>query len=174
MSEIIRMSEIKTLIYAYGNPGRMDDGLGNEFVEKISKWINEQGIKNIELDSNYQLNIEDAHNIKDKDLVIFIDASQEEIDDYLLTKVDQSSKISFTSHEASPAYIYYLCRDLFDKNPATYLLHIKGYDWTFKQGLSEKAKDNLEASLKFMKTKLLNKEKLIKSFYSSTKITKTH
>ncbi len=168
------MSDIKTLIYAYGNPGRMDDGLGSVFVERISKWIDEQGIKNIEFDCNYQLNIEDAHNIKDKDLVIFVDASQEEIDDYLLTKVDQSSKISFTSHEASPAYIYYLCKDLFDKDPATYLLHIKGYDWTFKQGLTEKAQDNLEASLEFMKNKLLKKEELIESFYSTTKKSKTH
>jgi hydrogenase maturation protease len=161
------MKEYKTLIYAYGNPGRMDDGLGCRFVNELSDWIDKKGIKNIEFDCNYQLNIEEAHKISEKDLVIFVDASQENIEDYLLTKVDKSSKISFTSHEASPGYIYYLCRELFGKNPATYLLHIKGYDWTFKEGLSDNAKKNLNASLEYIKKKIQNIEELITSFHDT-------
>jgi len=158
---------IKTLIYAYGNPGRRDDGLGCAFVNKLKVWINNQKLEGFEFDCNYQLNIEDAHNISEMDLVIFVDASMEDIDDYILTKVDKSSNISFTSHEASPGYIYYLCRELFNKNPATYLFHIKGYDWKFKEGLTEKAKRNLSSSLVFIKTQLQNKHKLIDDFHHS-------
>lgn len=161
------MQIIKTLIYAYGNPGRMDDGLGCAFVENIKKWVAEQSFEGFYFDCNYQLNIEDAHNIADKDLVIFVDASKEDIDDYVLTKVDKSAKISFTSHEASPGYIYYLCNEIFNKNPATYLLHIKGYDWLFQEGLSQKAKNNLENALTYMKKELMNKENLINDFQNT-------
>jgi len=155
------------MIYAYGNPGRKDDGLGCSFVNKLKEWIVKEKLVGFEFDCNYQLNIEDAHNISDKDLVIFVDASQENIIDFILTKVDESSKISFTSHEASPGYIYYLCKDLFNKNPATYLLHIKGYDWTFKEGLTAKAENNLNLALEFTKKQLLNKNDLIEKFHKS-------
>ncbi len=158
------MKTIKTLIYAFGNPGRRDDGLGCAFVNDLKTWINNQGLEGFDFDCNYQLNIEDAHNISGKDLVIFVDASMEDIDDFVLTKVDESSDISFTSHEASPGYIYYLCRELFDKNPATYLLHIKGYDWKFKEGLTVEAKKNLSSSLAFIKKQLQNRQKLIDEF----------
>ncbi len=154
----------KILIYGYGNPGRQDDGLGNAFVEKFEEWVNQEGLKGFEFDSNYQLNIEDADAIAEKDLVIFADASVEEIEDFILTPVDASSDVSFTTHAASPGYIVKLCGDLFNKFPATYLLHIKGYEWAFKEGLTEKSQRNLEKALQNIKEKLKNPEKLINSY----------
>jgi hydrogenase maturation protease len=145
----------KILLYGYGNPGRQDDGLGNEFIERIGPWIETQGLEGIELDSNYQLNIEDADAISDKDIVLFIDASTEEIDDLLFTKVDPSdSKVEFSMHAVSTAFVLDLCQKLYNKYPDTYLLHIKGYEWGFKEGLSKKANVNLEKALDFVKDKL--------------------
>ena len=80
------------LLYGYGNPGRQDDGLGNAFIDRIEEWIKEEGLENIELDSNYQLNIEDAEAISNYDIAIFIDASVEEIDDFCVTKVSKESE----------------------------------------------------------------------------------
>jgi len=147
----------RILLYGYGNPGRQDDGLGNEFIERIGKWIEEAGIEGIELDSNYQLNIEDADAISDKDIVVFIDASVEDIDDILFTEVSPSqSKVEFTMHAVSPAFVLDLCQKLYNKNPKTYLLHLRGYEWDFKEGLSTKAIDNLEKGLNFLKERLVN------------------
>ena len=70
------------LIYAYGNPGRHDDGLGNRMVDALEPWLSEQGFDHVAVDSNFQLNIEDADNIRDKDVVIFVDASIEDIEDF--------------------------------------------------------------------------------------------
>ena len=152
----------KILLYGYGNPGRQDDGLGNEFIERIGTWIEKQGLEGIELDSNYQLNIEDADAISDKDIVIFIDASTEEIDDLLFTKVDPSdSKVEFSMHAVSTAFVLDLCQKLYNKYPDTYLLHIKGYEWDFKEGLSKKANVNLEKALDFVKDKLKKGELFI-------------
>ncbi len=148
------------LIYGYGNPGRMDDGLGSELVNALEQWAKENGMDNLDFDSNYQLNIEDAYEISTKDIVIFVDASREDIDDFILTKVDENSKLSFTSHEASPGYIYHLSKILFNKSPETFLLHIKGYKWDFQQGLSEEAKLNLNKAIAYMKIVLKNPDKI--------------
>ena len=47
---------IKVLVYGYGNPGRQDDALGNEMIEKIKEWATKNHFTNIETESNYQLN----------------------------------------------------------------------------------------------------------------------
>ena len=158
------MNNPNILIYGYGNPGRQDDGLGNAMVEKLEKWVTEKQLSGIHFDSNYQLNIEDAAEIAKRDLVIFVDASTEDIDDYVLTQVDAATDVAFTSHAASPGYIVGLCRDIYHQIPPTWLLHIKGYEWEFKEGLSDKAKENLAGAFELMKEKLENPEELINAF----------
>jgi len=157
----MKQSVLNILFYAYGNPGRMDDGLGNEFVNRFEVWTKEHGLQNFLFDSNYQLNIEDAEEISDKDIVVFVDASEEDIEDYLLTEVDGSSKVSFTTHAASPGYVVQLCEKLYKKKPKVYLLHIKGYEWEFKEGLSQKAEENLVKAIEFIKGKFQYPEKLL-------------
>jgi hypothetical protein len=130
----------------------------------MENWAVGKNLKGIQFDSNYQLNIEDAAAIADKDLVIFVDASTEEIPNYILTPVNASTKVAFTTHAASPGYIVGLCKKLYNRFPPTYLLHIKGYEWDFKEGLSENANKNLEASIGFIKEKLLHPAKLIETF----------
>jgi hydrogenase maturation protease len=145
----------KILIYGYGNPGRQDDALGILLTEKLEKWSAEQNISSIDTDSNYQLNIEDAAKIAEYDTVIFLDASMEEISDYLFTEVSPNdSRIEFTTHAASPAYILDLCGKLFHKTPDTFLLHIKGYEWELQEGISEQAAMNLAKAEAFIKEKI--------------------
>lgn len=147
-----RNSKPAILIFGYGNPGREDDGIGNVFVEVISSWIEKNDLPNIEIDSNYQLNIEDAHTMSKKDIVIFVDATEEPIENFCLTEVEPSdSRVEFTMHAVSPAFVLDLCRKLYDKEPKTYLLHIKGYQWDFKEKLSGKASENLNKAVGFIK-----------------------
>lgn len=142
----------KILVYGYGNPGRQDDGLGNAFIEELDKWIEVEVLQNITTDSNYQLNIEDADAIADKDIVIFVDASIEPIEDFILTEVKSSdSKIEFTMHAVSASFVLDLCQKIYKKNPATFLLHIKGYEWDFKEGLTDEARQNLNMAFEFLK-----------------------
>ncbi len=145
------------LIYAYGNPGRQDDSLGNRLVDELEPWITENGYGNVAVDSNFQLNIEDADNIREKDVVVFVDASVEDIDDFHFGTVEPSEgRSEFTMHAASPAYILALCIKLYNKHPETYLLQIRGYEWEFMEGLSDKAARNLESALSFLKEKIIS------------------
>ncbi|MDD3687351.1 MAG: hydrogenase maturation protease [Bacteroidales bacterium] len=145
------------LIYGYGNPGRQDDGLGNEFVEIMEKWIADEGIKNVFTDSNYQLNIEDADTISSKDIVVFVDATIEEIEDFYIDRVEPSeAHVEFTMHAVSPAFVVNLCNDIYAKFPECFLIHIKGYEWDFQEGLTDAAKANLQKAVDFVKQKILD------------------
>lgn len=151
---------MQILVYGYGNPGRQDDGLGIELVRRLEEWAAETELVDIEFESNYQLNIEDAEAISSKDFVIFADASQEEIEDFYLSRVEGDAEISFTTHAASPGYVVELCKELFQKEPHVMLLHIKGYKWEFQEGISERALDNMEKALDYMKI-ILEKPDLV-------------
>ncbi|HLO61063.1 MAG TPA: hydrogenase maturation protease [Bacteroidales bacterium] len=144
-------SEKRILIYGYGNPGRQDDGLGVLLAERIEKWAAEEGLKGIVTDSNYQLNLEDAEAISGYDTVIFADASQEDIADYLFSPLVPSASVEFTMHAVSPAFILHLCHEAFNRFPDTYLLHIKGYSWEFMNNMTPPAKINLEKAVEFVK-----------------------
>lgn len=142
---------MKVLVYGYGNPGRQDDGLGIALVEKLEDWARRQNLDEIEFENNYQLNIEDAEAISEKDLVVFVDASDEEIDDFCISKVEGEGKLAFTTHSASPGYILKLCQELFQKRPRVLLVHIKGYEWDFKEGISARGGENLEQTFEALK-----------------------
>ena len=65
-----------------------------------------------------------------------------------------SKKVEFTMHAVSPEYVLHVCNDLFNKSPKTCLLGIKGFEWNFKEGLSDNAKLNLEQAFQFLTRKL--------------------
>ena len=155
--------KLNILLYGYGNPGRKDDGLGPILVDLVEKWIIEQEFKNITIDSNYQLNIEDAYTIRDYDIVIFIDASIEDIDDFIITRVEPSDKVNYTMHSVSPSFVLHLCNKIYSFTPETFLIHIKGYEFQLQEGLTDKAQKNLESAFTFIKNLLAVPEELIEN-----------
>lgn len=146
----------KILVYGYGNPGRQDDCLANELVDMTKEWADRKHLDYIDFDSNYQLNIEDAEVISHYDTVIFADASQEEIEDFYLSKVNpNNAKVEFSMHAVSPSYVLDLCNKIYNKTPETFLLHIKGYEWKFMEEMTERAEGNLTQAFSFLKYKIL-------------------
>lgn len=150
---------MKILIYGYGNPGRQDDGLGILLAEEIEKWASGQGFSTVHTDSNYQLNIEDAAEISGYELVVFADASREDISDFLFDELKPSATVEFTMHAVAPSFILYMCNHMFEYAPEAYLLHIRGYEWEFMAGVTEKAKMNLDNASNYLKSFLTEKLK---------------
>lgn len=145
----------KILVYGYGNPGRQDDAMGNVMADQMEIWAKEKGYDHIDVDSNYQLNIEDADNISNYDIVFFVDASIEEIDDYIMTKVETSAAtIEFSMHAVSTSFVLDLCHKMYGKTPATYLLHVKGYEFDFMEQISEAGQKNFDKAFSFLKDRL--------------------
>ncbi|MCK9612493.1 MAG: hydrogenase maturation protease [Bacteroidales bacterium] len=142
----------KTLIYGYGNAGRQDDGLGERFINLMDEWIASENIQNLFTDCNYQLNIEDSATIAEYDTVIFVDASVADIEDYKLEKVEPNdATIEFTMHAVSVSYVLDLCKKIYNKQPETFVLHIKAYEFEFIEELTPQAEKNLYAAFEFLK-----------------------
>ncbi len=139
--------EPRILVYGYGNPGRQDDGAGVLLAESMEQWACDMKLDQVHTDSNYQLNLEDAAGIANYDLVIFADASREDIEDYRLDLLIASERIEFTMHAVSPAFILHLCREVFNHQPEAYLIHIRGYEWEFMGGMTERTGKNLAGAL---------------------------
>ncbi len=146
----------RVLIYGYGNPGRQDDGIGNQMANMVQSWIETHHLTCMETDSNYQLNIEDAEKISQWDIVVFVDATKEaRINEYTFNTVEPSdAQVEFTMHAVSPAYVVHLAEKLFGKKPETHVLAIKGYEYELKEGLTDCAKLNLEQAFQFLTRQL--------------------
>jgi hydrogenase maturation protease len=139
-----------TLILGWGNPGRLDDGLGPAFVEAVSK-IAPPGVA---LDSAYQLTMEDAAEVARYARVVFVDADRCGPAPFTLRPLAPSTDGgSFSTHSVAPGAVLALCRDLFHAAPEAWLLGIRGYEFDrFGEGLSARARDNLNRAVEFIRT----------------------
>jgi hydrogenase maturation protease len=144
------LNDNKIYVYGFGNPGRQDDGLGPAIIDKLES----DGIKGIVIDSNYQLNIEDADNISICDKVIFVDASIDADEPFSFNRIEPSAEITFTTHTMSPESVIALVKDLYDKDMEAYVLAIKGYEWEFIEGFSSGASDNFNKAYAFLVNKI--------------------
>lgn len=144
----------RILLYAYGNIGRQDDGLGHALLAAARKWYRENWDEKkqnarIFFSESHQLQVEVVGELQNIDLVIFLDASMEEaLEDFKLRKVladpQASATTTFTSHSVAPDFILALYQQLYGKGPAAYQLEIRGYDWEFEEEMTEKARANLK------------------------------
>ena len=132
--------------YGFGNPGRQDDGLGPGIIEEIEKLK----CADVDTDANYQLQVEDAEEMARHDLVVFIDASMKGEGAFTVRKVSPVSSLGFTSHVVSPESLLLICRDVFGKSPDTWVIGIRGYEFEFTEGLTERARINFQKALDFI------------------------
>jgi hydrogenase maturation protease len=161
----------KILLYGYGNTSRQDDGLAIAFIDRMNSHIIENNLTTVLTDSSYQLNPEDAIMISSYDIVVFIDATYESVNNYNISKVKPTSDTSIFQHFVSPGFLLYLCDSIYQRIPVAYLLEIGGYSWKVNDTISKKAEMNLQKSIddfKLLLTILMeNKEgKLDNSFVS--------
>jgi len=138
------------LIYGIGNPERQDDSLGILFLEKIEKWSAEKALKGFLFETNYQLNIEDTALMSEKELVIFVDATHDPIDEFTLNKVSPRYDTGISSHHMTPETLLKLCEEVFHKMPSVFLLAIKGYRWELNMPPTARALKNLDSALQYV------------------------
>lgn len=148
------MSEI--LLIGIGNLSRGDDGIGWLFADDIEAGFG----KTITAEKEFQLVVEDALKITGYDNVIFVDASENVLDNgFYFRKIDVPDviKTEFTSHAQTPENIMFLASDLFHCTMDAYVLEISGQDWELGEDLSEYGRQNLVRALTFFKTWLAEK-----------------
>ena len=139
-------TEPTTLLVGIGNNGRGDDGLGWEFVERITAL----GLNWLDYEFRYQLQVEDAALISDYDIVIFVDSSEEKLSGgFKMSRCVSAIHSFFSTHEEAPGAIVYLANTLYTKFPKAYTLAICAKEWGVETALSVEARKNLESALSF-------------------------
>jgi hydrogenase maturation protease len=136
-----------TLLIGYGNPGRLDDGLG----PACAKAVEALGLPGVTVEANYQLNVEDAAQLAEHDVVVFVDASVSAREPFEIETIEPAGRISFTTHSVEPGSLLTMARDLYGEVPRAYMVAIRGYEFNeFEERLSERATENLSAAVRFL------------------------
>ncbi len=146
----------KTLLIGFGNPGRLDDGLGPALAEAIEKL----SLPDLVVDSDYQLTVEDAAEVAKYKLVILADADVSGPEPFWVKRITATGgHLSFSSHSVNPRGVLGLAKELFKAEPECYLLGIRGYEFNeFGERLSQKAQANLAEAVEYIKNGLLQGE----------------
>lgn len=137
----------QVLVIGYGNPGRLDDGLGPALVDEFERL----DLENVTVDAEYQLAVEDAAEIAQYDVVVFADASVRGGEPFEFSPVRPQRELSFTTHSVAPHAVVALARDMFHAEPRAFTLAIRGYEFNeFGERLSERARVNLREAVTFL------------------------
>ena len=141
----------KVLVIGFGNPGRLDDGLGPCFAEELLDHLDANNITGVTVDSNYQLNVEDALDISEHDVVIFVDAALAGSEPFFFARIRPQAAFGFSSHTIEPEAVLALAHSSFNSKTLGFALGIRGYDFNeFDESLSEKARANLNSAMEFI------------------------
>lgn len=139
------------LIIAVGNPSRGDDALGPLFLERLAEGRELLHNQNeIELLTDFQLQIEHAVDLEDRALALFVDASVACHSPFQFTRLQPVEDAGYTSHALSPAAVLCVYGQINpDPPPPAFQLAIRGECFELGESLSAAAEVNLASALKF-------------------------
>jgi hydrogenase maturation protease len=130
------------LIFGYGNPSRGDDALGPRLIERLEALC----LPDVELLTDFQLQIEHALDLQNRQRVLFADASVSCMEPYAFSRLQARKDASFTSHVMSPMALLHAYQNLYGIPPPAYLLQIRGRQFELGESLSPEAAASLDAS----------------------------
>jgi hydrogenase maturation protease len=131
------------LIIGIGNPSRGDDALGPLLIERLAALH----LPDVELLTDFQLQVEFALDLQGRQRVIFVDASLTAPPPFSFTPVVAEKDASYSSHALSPGAVLHAYQKLFDEPPPAYVLAIRGESFELGEDLSAAATANLAAAL---------------------------
>jgi len=145
------------LIFAVGNESRGDDALGPLLLRELESWLVSSGkSKQFDLLEEFQLQIEHAMDMKDRQLVLFIDASIDTRAPYCFYRAQASETPILYSHALAPETLLKVYKQLYQQEPpVVFILGVLGERFELGEGLSEQALDGLTKTLNFCKKILL-------------------
>lgn len=141
----------RVILIGYGNPGRLDDGLGPELAARIERLA----LPGVRVESAYQLAVEDAATIAEYDVAIFADAATDSAGSFYFRAIAPEDGVTFSTHALTPPQVLGLARSLFGAATDGYVLGVRGHAFNaFGEGLSVEARADLAAAEGFIAERL--------------------
>jgi hydrogenase maturation protease len=151
----MRETPHRILFLCYGNPARLDDGLGPEFGLELER----RAPTEVDVEVDYQLNIEHALEVAAHEYVVFVDASIDSPEPFSFQRIQPRLETSFTTHSVRPESLMGLASSLFKGRAIGYVLGIRGYEYgDFGERLTDGARRNLNAALRFALERLQERD----------------
>ncbi len=134
------MTQTSTLLIGYGNPAHGDDGLGQAFAERMAK----RNLAGLSVQADYQITADHALDMAQHDCVIFADAMLTGDVPFEFNEIIDPKPEALGSHSVSPSAALALCSLIFNAEPRTFVLGIRGEQFgDIAEGLSDAAIANL-------------------------------
>ena len=143
------------LIFTWGNPSRGDDALGPALSDMLEAHKRETGaLTEVEVLTDFQLQIEHAVDLEDRDCIIFVDASVSCAAPFEMELLAAERDDTFTTHAMSPASLLSVYKQVNGNEPPTsWLLTIRAYEFGLGKEMTEQARQNLQQAFKHIPTK---------------------
>lgn len=137
------------LLLGYGNPSRGDDALAPLLLEQLAD------VANVEVLSDFQLQIEHALDLKHRQLVLFLDASIANHQAVQLQQLQAMADNSYTTHAMHPACVMQVYQDLEQTPPPPcFLLTMQAVKFELGAPLSDTAQHSLQLAVLLVKNLL--------------------
>jgi hydrogenase maturation protease len=142
------------LVFGYGNPSRGDDGLGPAFIEQLCERFSGAIARGeLEVQTDYQLQVEHALDLCHRREVVLVDASTRE-GPFVVSEPKPLKDPTFTSHLLSPAALLYTYLEVVgEQPPKTWVLAIRGVEFELGAPLSAEATRNLGEALAYFEAR---------------------
>lgn len=156
----------KTLVIAYGNQDREDDGAGWHILDRLAQMLaietpqspGEQACTSdgkLTLLYLFQLLPEMAEDIGDYEQLIFIDAHNSPgLPDLVFEQVSPDQTHSAFTHHMSPGELLSITQIIGKKIPTSWMLSVRGFSFQFARSLSGRTADLVEQAFSCLLTYL--------------------
>ena len=133
------------LIFTWGNPSRGDDAIGPAIHDYLATHPHDD----VDVLTDFQLQIEHSQDLMDKDAVIFVDASVSCATPYEFYRILPERADSYTTHAMSPQTVLAVFEQV-NKQPApdAFMLTVRGTSFELGEPLSEAAHHNMQHAIR--------------------------
>jgi hydrogenase maturation protease len=139
------------LIFAVGNESRGDDALGPLLLRQL------QNTDQIERLEDFQLQIEHVMDMKDREIVLFIDAGMDTPAPFRFSRACENSEAVLYSHALVPEALLNVYRQFYNEAPPpSFILCVRGHAFELGEAPTAESLGNLAAALEFTRRLLIN------------------
>ena len=139
------------LVFTWGNPSRGDDALGPALYQRLLDKQSAGRLPGVDLLTDFQLQIEHALDLRERERVVFADASVDAPEPFDFRPLQAEQDVSFTTHAMSPASVLSVYQQVYRREPPpAYLLTIRAYEFGLGKQMSAAAGRNLAKAYDYL------------------------
>ena len=146
------MTPAPILIFTWGNPSRGDDALGPALFDMLEAHKRDTDeLQEVDVLTDFQLQIEHAVDFEGRDCIIFVDASIDCEEPFEMQPLEVQRDDTFTTHAMSPASVLSVYKQVNGcEPPPAFLLVIRAYEFGLGREMGEQAKANLQKAYHYI------------------------